>query len=523
MKIKPFFVLGAWFLVSALRAFSANPDDAAKTYTTDGSLSDTQTAVDYVDAKNEDGWVITVGSVGGSYTWTGQLTVSIEHAVTIQGASPSNRPTITSTYSGDPGISVTFTDGKLVTFKDFIFADFSASDALFGCGGSGDDTYRFTNILFNHTTYGTKCIRFGSSGGQGTLTTGADGPYGVIDNCTVSGGGAAFYFYAVGQNWQRAMTWGTKSSHFIEDCIFYYNNPGNLAGPATDGWNGMRLVFRNNTLTNIYANNHGPDTAGTLNSALQMEFRRNSFTSNDTIIGLDTFILLKGGSAVVTGNTFTVGAGGYVGLAVKLEYQRATGSAPGQVMKDRFYTALSTTIAAGSNGASLPQGTINVASTAALGAAVSIGNGNFQILVTTSNGVQTVTCTGLTSTSFLGCSGGTGTMSTGGAVTRASDYVGTMQPGTGYIGTTGSDPNWPSEPWGVVPIYNWGNTLSGTFGSGEIGGDTAGFSVDGRDYYSNTAKPGDVEYTYPHSLRGVAGTTATVSGTTTVSGTLTLP
>jgi hypothetical protein len=69
----------------------------------------------------------------------------------------------------------------------------------------------------------------------------------------------------------------------------------------------------------------------------------------------------------------------------------------------------STTIAAASNGMTLPQATINVASTT-----------NFPpfgtIQVTTSAGAQDVSYTGLTATSFTGCTGGSGTMSTGGAV-----------------------------------------------------------------------------------------------------------
>lgn len=68
-----------------------------------------------------------------------------------------------------------------------------------------------------------------------------------------------------------------------------------------------------------------------------------------------------------------------------------------------------TTIAAGSNGLSLPQSTINVAST------TSFPNPGV-INVTTSAGVQTVIYTGVTATTFTGCTGGTGTMSTGGAV-----------------------------------------------------------------------------------------------------------
>jgi hypothetical protein len=78
---------------------------------------------------------------------------------------------------------------------------------------------------------------------------------------------------------------------------------------------------------------------------------------------------------------------------------------------------IATTIAAGSNGLALPQSTINVASTAGFSIDPITGVGT--IVVTTSAGPQTVTYTGLTATSFTGVLGGTGTMSTGGAVTFA--------------------------------------------------------------------------------------------------------
>jgi hypothetical protein len=74
------------------------------------------------------------------------------------------------------------------------------------------------------------------------------------------------------------------------------------------------------------------------------------------------------------------------------------------------FSISSTTIAVGSNGVSLPTGTINVASTAGFATAGTIS-------VVTSNGAQTVTYTGISGTTFTGCTGGTGTMSTGGTIT----------------------------------------------------------------------------------------------------------
>ena len=72
-------------------------------------------------------------------------------------------------------------------------------------------------------------------------------------------------------------------------------------------------------------------------------------------------------------------------------------------------TFLSTTIAAASNNQTLPQGTINVASTTGFPASGTI-------LVTTTAGVQTVTYTATTPTLFTGCTGGVGEMMTGGSV-----------------------------------------------------------------------------------------------------------
>jgi hypothetical protein len=78
-----------------------------------------------------------------------------------------------------------------------------------------------------------------------------------------------------------------------------------------------------------------------------------------------------------------------------------------------------TTIAAGSNGVSLPTTTINVAST------TGFPNGSSQTMfVVTGAGTQLVTYSGLTGTTFTGCTGGTGTMSTGNAVTAATIHVG---------------------------------------------------------------------------------------------------
>lgn len=72
-------------------------------------------------------------------------------------------------------------------------------------------------------------------------------------------------------------------------------------------------------------------------------------------------------------------------------------------------TGAQTTIAAGSDLAALPQGTITVASTTGFAA-----SGN--IIIVSEKGEQNIAYTGTTGTTFTGCTGGTGTIDTGDVV-----------------------------------------------------------------------------------------------------------
>lgn len=72
----------------------------------------------------------------------------------------------------------------------------------------------------------------------------------------------------------------------------------------------------------------------------------------------------------------------------------------------------STTIASGSNGAALPQSTINVSSASSLPSSGCV-------LVAVTGGLTPVTYAGKTSTTLTGCTGGVGTLSTGASVAAA--------------------------------------------------------------------------------------------------------
>jgi hypothetical protein len=151
-----------------------------------------------------------------------------------------------------------------------------------------------------------------------------------------------------------------------------------------------------------------------------------------------------------------------------------------------FVNTVTTTIAAGSNGQSLPQSTINVASTTTATTTIAAGSNNVllptgtinvgsttsfptvgSIYVTTNLGQQLVTYTGTTATTFTGCTGGTGYMSTGGAISAGFS----TRPGIIYVTTSA----------GVQQVSYTGTT--GTTFTGCSGG-TGTMSTGGSVYYS---------------------------------------
>lgn len=136
-------------------------------------------------------------------------------------------------------------------------------------------------------------------------------------------------------------------------------------------------------------------------------------------------------SGVNLGNTTTVAAASN-GAALPQSTINVL-STTGFPTSGTIFIATGTTIAVASNGAILPQATINVASTSGFPTSGTI-------FVVTSTGSQTVNYTGTTATTFTGCTGGTGTMSTGGAVTSPNPvqtitYTNTTA--TSFTGCTG--------------------------------------------------------------------------------------
>ena len=99
-------------------------------------------------------------------------------------------------------------------------------------------------------------------------------------------------------------------------------------------------------------------------------------------------------------------------------------------------TPPTTSIASGSNGATLPQGTIDVGPTTGFASSGTV-------YVTSSSGVEAVTYTGVTDTSFTGCSGGVGALVTGNAVVARAFHDVTA--GDNIIPCTPGSPDCPAS------------------------------------------------------------------------------
>ena len=128
------------------------------------------------------------------------------------------------------------------------------------------------------------------------------------------------------------------------------------------------------------------------------------------------------------------------------------------------FSNIHTTVAAGSDGVTLPHSTINVASTAGF-------SSTGKLLLQSTDGLETITYTGTTGTSFTGCAGGTGTIHTGndgyqggsGTTIYFTPYY--YYADNSWTGTTGGGITTQflaGSNEGTYSAYGWGHFLTGS-------------------------------------------------------------
>jgi hypothetical protein len=279
-------------------------NDIAKTISTDGSATDTQNGINYMAGKAQDGWVITVGTAGGTYNWATSVSVpaGFVHSYTIQGAgSGATRSKIVSTHSNFSSFNILTNDGKLARLTNFIFNSTGTQSGGFltispPTNGIAHQSFRVDHCRFQD------CHDFAVRISQANQNEGTT--YGLFDHDdfydTSSGDGIYIFAGNNANQWKTNMTWGTVDTVVIEDCTFTCTSPTVPGNPAIDSaYNGARWCARHNTFANWVCVVHGADSAPT--STLQVEFHHNTMTVDISDYGL----YCRGGCIMASNNTFS--------------------------------------------------------------------------------------------------------------------------------------------------------------------------------------------------------------------------
>lgn len=332
MKILKFVIVIVFLVSFVSRGRAYNANNATLQITSDGSYADTAAAVAYVQSLSQDGWILTVGSSGGTYSWTNTLVINIPNVFTMRGADTNNRPTITVSCPSGPGFYINCVSNKTITVRDFIFNEWSAANCLIQVVGNGLDCFRLSDLTFNHNQGTGACVWVGDT----SYPTVGDGPYGLIDHCEInSSGGSGFGIYIrdTFHSWLRPMTMGTRQAVYVEDCSFHAVTCV-TGSPALDGDNGARFVVRYCSMTNFGLGSHGAEVYPT-NSVLQWEIAHNTWTVTDGQ-GLAFGFFCRGGTGVMFSNTFAATGSGFYNTALSMTYYRALPN-NGVCAQDRFY------------------------------------------------------------------------------------------------------------------------------------------------------------------------------------------
>jgi hypothetical protein len=317
----------AILFTAAPLASAFTTDEGRKTMQSDGSYADTAAAVVAARTKAQDGWVLTVGEPGGSYTWPSQLVVDVRQDFTIQGASSANPTKINSTFAGWAGIYINAGTNKLFRMRNFSFAGWKASGRFIQIDGTGE-CFHLSNLQID--TAGT--ISVGWLWLSAAFTTGGEGPFGLIDHCTLNGYATVWIRQNRGSpdtdcaNDHR-LTWGTRKSVFIEDCTFNGSSSGSPSF-LTDGTQAAKLVARHNTLNNAVVGWHGRDSGGTAGADYKHGFLAGEVYNNTYNVtrGMGVpLVMIRSGTALIWGNQLNVSGAGTVSTGAQLQTLCASG------------------------------------------------------------------------------------------------------------------------------------------------------------------------------------------------------
>jgi hypothetical protein len=215
----------------------------------------------------------------------------------------------------------------------------------------------------------------------------------VVTGCTIGvTGGVVKFSLDGGRTYLPAVTLGTATTKKVQVSV---------NGVLTD--TGVQYDFAAGTLI-------AGDTWSESKTTPPIWADADLYTAGPPAAGAFAAIAQSSNSYGLLAITEPVAVGDFSTLVAGLNYLATFNKRPTLIIRfrDPGLVAGATTVAAGSDAAVLPQATINVASTA-----------SFTTSGVITIGSDTITYTGKTSTTFTGCSGGSGTLATSEAVTQS--------------------------------------------------------------------------------------------------------
>ena len=297
--------LAVLVVISAASSVEANTISAASCSRTNVATAITAAA---------DGDTVNIPACGAT-VWTSSINVN--KAINISGA-------------GMDATNIALSGGGFISFSGSSAGNKVAQLGNLTVSGSGSDGFIEVNASYRFRLHHMK---IGDVANRAILITGA---YGVIDHMqftTVDGYNAVQVLGGsttpTGQ-WSQAMNFGSPNQVYIEDSSYTASTCVTSLG-IFDGFNGSRLVFRHNTVTNWSGYVHGYDSAS--ESALQWEIYDNFFDMQKTNCGIPRMLFMRGGTGYVYNNTMhlTDSYNLYDPKFLSLYYYRSTESQQGSI------------------------------------------------------------------------------------------------------------------------------------------------------------------------------------------------
>ncbi len=372
-----------------------------------------------VTATATDGSCIDNSTRGGSYTslQAANDAATAGDTLTISGTCPGGATitknlTIEGNSSGTPtlqGGGATI-PGSVVTIQAGVTVSISGVTISGGQNGQGGGINNngglltLTDVIVTNNTATGGLNRGGGIFSGGTLTL-SDTT--ITGNTATNGGGGI---------------WNSGSTVTLNDSNTISGNTATYGGGGIGNSFGTVTLNDNSTITGNTAAHGGgiSNFVGTVDLNDDGTITGNTATSSFGGGGIynDDGTVTLSNSSTITGNTAANGAGGGIfnsrGKVTMNDSSTITGNTA--TNGGGIFNEVATTIAASSDGQSLPQSTISVASTSGFAP-----HGHLNVV--SSAGRRMVSYTGITPSSFTGASGGIGVLSTGGLVVVAGAVV----------------------------------------------------------------------------------------------------